>query len=86
LASLDEARAYLDHPVLGARLREAVGLLLGHAGTEPGTILGPVDAMKLRSCLTLFACAAPDEPLFGAALRVFYGGAPDPATQALLPA
>ena len=86
LGSLAEARVYLDHPVLGLRLREAVGLMLRHAGTAPEAILGPVDAMKLRSCLTLFARAAPEEALFAQALAAFYGGAPDPATLAQLDA
>lgn len=79
LASLDEARAYLAHPVLGRRLRRGVELMLTHAGRAPEAILGGIDAVKFRSCLTLFAQAAPEEPLFAVALSAFYGG-PDPAT------
>lgn len=58
LSGLAEARAYLAHPVLGPRLRECVRALLGHAGTSAARLLGEVDALKLRSCLTLFARAA----------------------------
>ncbi len=83
LGSTGEARAYLDHPVLGTRLRQAVGLMLRHAGRPPASILGGVDAAKFRSCLTLFAAAAPDEPLFAGALAAFYPG-PDPRTLELL--
>lgn len=85
LGSVDEARAYLAHPLLGPRLRQAVTLMLRHAGRPPGTILGSVDARKFHSCLTLFAAAAPDEPLFDEAIAAFYAG-PDPKTLALLQA
>lgn len=84
IGSVEEARAYLAHPVLGARLREATRLMLRHAGQEAGAILGPVDALKLRSSMTLFQAADPAEPLFGAALVAFHGGEPDPRTLALL--
>jgi uncharacterized protein (DUF1810 family) len=84
IASLDEARAYLVDPVLGPRLREAVGLLLAHRGMAPESILGSIDAMKLRSSLTLFEKAAPEEPAFADALNVFYGGEEDPATLDIL--
>lgn len=84
LTGLEEARAFLAHPVLGARLRDCVGLLLRAGGGSAEAILGPVDALKLRSCLTLFAAADPAEPLFGAALARFFGGIPDPATTRLL--
>ena len=84
IAGLTEARAYLDHPILGPRLRECVATLLGHAGRSAAEILGDLDATKLRSCLTLFMAAAPNEPLFTEALRRFYGGELDPKTVALL--
>ena len=58
IGSLDEARAYLAHPVLGARLREATRLVLRHRGTPAEAVLGPIDAMKFRSSMTLFAEAA----------------------------
>ncbi len=86
IASLDEARAYAAHPLLGARLRECTGLVNAHAGTPADTILGHVDALKLRSSMTLFGEAAPDEALFAAALAAFYGGEPDRETLDLLQA
>jgi uncharacterized protein (DUF1810 family) len=80
IRSLEEARTYLDHPLLGPRLRRSVEALLAWAGKrDPETILGSIDAMKLRSSLTLFATAAPDEPLFGRALGAFFDS-PDPET------
>ena len=84
IASLDEARAYLAHPVLGARLRECAGLLLQSAGGSAEGILGPIDARKLRSSMTLFHRAAPEDPLFTQVLERFYGGVADEATDALL--
>jgi uncharacterized protein (DUF1810 family) len=83
IASLEEARAYLDHPLLGRRLRQSVEALLPWAGRRtPEEILGPVDAMKLRSSLTLFDAAEPRH-IFADALRRFYD-APDESTLALL--
>lgn len=86
IASIDEARAYLQHPVLGARLRAAVHALLAQpASAQAIEILGGIDTMKLRSCLTLFARAAgAGDDLFRRALERFFGGAPDTATDALL--
>ena len=69
IASLDEARAYLAHPVLGARLRECAALLLAASGRTATDILGSVDAMKVRSSMTLFHRAAPDDPVFAEVLR-----------------
>jgi len=80
IASLDAARAYLDHPVLGARYRECVGLALAVDGRDAHAIFGSPDDMKFRSSLTLFARAAPDEPLFRAALDKYFAGTADPAT------
>lgn len=80
LVSPDEARAYLDHPVLGPRLRQCVATLLDVPGRSAHEIFGSPDDMKLRSSLTLFAAAAPDEPLFAQALERFFDGVPDPAT------
>jgi len=85
IASLAEARAYLDHPLLGSRLRECAAALLPHAGTPAAAILGGIDATKLRSSMTLFARAAPEEPLFGEVLDAFYDGEADPATLRALP-
>jgi uncharacterized protein (DUF1810 family) len=83
LGSAAEARAYLDHPVLGPRLRHGVALMLRHESLTAEAILGGVDAAKFRSCLTLFAAVAPEEPLFARALAAFYDG-PDQSTRDLL--
>ena len=80
IASLSEARAYLAHPLLGPRLRECTALILDANGLTAADILGPIDALKLRSCMTLFHRAAPDEPLFQRVLDRFYGGAADALT------
>jgi uncharacterized protein (DUF1810 family) len=83
IASLDEARAYLAHPVLGPRLREVSSVVASlPAGAE--AILGSIDAMKLRSSMTLFLRAAPDEPLFQAVLDRHYAGEPDWMTEQIL--
>jgi uncharacterized protein (DUF1810 family) len=84
IGSLDEARAYLAHPVLGSRLRECAGALLSIQGRSAEEILGSVDAMKVRSCMTLFHRAAPDEPVFTQVLDRFYGSVADAATDDLL--
>ena len=84
IASLDEARAYLAEPVLGARLRECAGVVLATRGRTAVEILGSTDAMKLRSCMTLFHRAAPDEPVFAQVLDRYYGGLADEATDARL--
>jgi uncharacterized protein (DUF1810 family) len=82
--SLDEARAYLDHPILGPRLIACVAAIGQWAGSRPAEqILGPGDALKFRSCLTLFDQAEPGGP-FARALDAFYGGEPDERTLALL--
>ena len=72
ISGLAEASAYLAHPVLGARLRECVERLAEHRGRSAIEIFGPVDAQKLRSSLTLFAAAAPTEPIFQRALESFF--------------
>ena len=84
ISSLDEARAYLAHLVLGARLRECARLVLAVEGRTAEEILGSIDAMKLRSSMTLFHRAAPDEPEFGLVLDRYYDGAEDEATLARL--
>ncbi|WP_111768190.1 DUF1810 domain-containing protein [Nakamurella deserti] len=85
IGSLDEARAYLAHPVLGHRLREVSQALadLPPDASADG-VLGGIDAVKLRSSMTLFARADPAEPVFAAALDRFYRGSPDAATDRLL--
>ncbi|HEY1147211.1 MAG TPA: DUF1810 domain-containing protein [Pseudoduganella sp.] len=80
ISGLAEARAYLAHPLLGARLRECCALVLALQETTAHAIFGSPDDMKFRSSLTLFAQAAPDEPLFSDCLRRYFGGQPDQAT------
>ena len=85
IGSLDEAQAYWRHPLLGARLRECCALLLAlPPGRSALQVFGSIDTLKLRSCLTLFEHAAPDEAAFGALLERFYGGERDAATLGLL--
>jgi uncharacterized protein (DUF1810 family) len=84
ITSLEEARAYLAHPVLGARLRECVALMLAVQGRSAHEILGSPDDLKFRSCLTLFAQAAPEERAFAEALEKYYEGVPDERTLAAL--
>jgi uncharacterized protein (DUF1810 family) len=73
IASPAEAEAYLEHPVLGPRLRECAAALV-ELGGDPSAeeILGAIDALKLRSSMTLFAATAPDEPLFRRVLDRYY--------------
>ena len=80
ISGLDEARAYLAHPLLGARLRRAAEAVLAAPGPSADQILGGIDAQKLCSSMTLFRRAAPDEEVFGQVLDRFFGGAADPAT------
>jgi uncharacterized protein (DUF1810 family) len=84
IGSLAEARAYLAHPVLGPRLHECAAALLATQGRSAEEMLGSIDAVKLRSSMTLFLRAAPDEPSFQAVLERFYAGRPDAATDAIL--
>ena len=84
LASLTEARAYLGHPLLGPRLVECAALVNRVEGRAIRDILGSPDDLKFRSCMTLFAAAAPEVPVFREALETFFGGAPDPLTAAEL--
>jgi uncharacterized protein (DUF1810 family) len=84
ITSLDEARAYLAHPVLGSRLRESSEAVLASTATTAVDLLGPTDAKKLRSSMTLFHRAAPDDPVFVDVLDRFYGGVADEATDARL--
>ena len=85
IADLAEARAYLGHPVLGPRLRECCAALLAlHEGATAERVLGGVDAMKLRSSMTLFARADPDEAIFGEVLGRYFDGAEDERSLALL--
>lgn len=89
IETLEEAEAYLAHPILGGRLRECTQAVLLHApgAAAPRTlqqIFGPPDDLKFHSSMTLFHRADPDEALFNQALRLFFGGREDPATLGLL--
>lgn len=86
LSGLAEARAYLAHPVLGERLREAIAVMLEHEAKGASSVLGELDAMKFRSCLTLFSLAAPSEQVIRRALEVFFSGQLDERTLILLQA
>jgi uncharacterized protein (DUF1810 family) len=80
ITSLDEAQAYLAHPILGPRLRECANLMLQVQERSARQVLGDTDAQKLQSSMTLFLRAAPDELLFQQVLDRYYGGRADPLT------
>jgi uncharacterized protein (DUF1810 family) len=80
IRSLDEAKAYLNHPVLGSRLRECAEVLVGLTGLTAQQIFGAVDAQKLQSSMTLFARATPEETIFTEVLDEYFGGQLDQAT------
>ena len=81
---LEEARDYMEDPVLSTRLVEISGALLELDSSDPTAVLGYPDDLKLRSCMTLFELAAPDQPVFGRVLDKFYGGRRDSRTLSLL--
>ena len=84
IRDLEEAREYYAHPVLGQRLREISGVLLELRGSDPVAVFGGIDSMKLKSSMTLFAVAAPDDPLFQQVLDKYYGGEQDVLTLRIL--
>lgn len=84
LAGLDEARAYLAHDVLGARLRECTGLVLAIESRSAHEIFDSPDDLKFRSSMTLFAHAAPEEAMWREAIAKFYAGEEDTITVQLL--
>ncbi len=84
ISSLDEAVAYLAHPVLGPRLRDCASALLAIRDGRADDILGSIDAMKVRSSMTLFHRAAPEEPAFRQVLERYYDGVEDDLTIGLL--
>jgi uncharacterized protein (DUF1810 family) len=86
ISSLEEAKAYLDHDVLGPRLLECSVAVSTHRDRSAADILGGVDAKKLRSSMTLFLRAAPGETVFKTVLAQFFDGEPDPVTDELLAA
>ncbi len=80
-----EAKSYLDQPVLGPRLIECAETVRETApGANADSIMGDIDAVKLRSSMTLFAAVAPERPVFTAVLDRFFAGRPDPRTEELL--
>jgi len=84
IGSLAEARAYLTHEVLGPRLRECAAAVLAAGAGSAEQIFGGIDAVKLRSSMTLFHRADPDEPVFQQVLERYFAGQPDTATERLL--
>jgi uncharacterized protein (DUF1810 family) len=80
ISSLTEAQAYLRHPPLGARLIKCAQILIDINGKSATEIFGSTDAMKLRSSMTLFMTAAPDEPVFREVLVKYFHGSPDQNT------
>jgi len=82
--SIAEARAYLEHPLLGSRLRECTHVLIVLSGKTAQEILGAPDNMKFRSCMTLFARATPGEAIFNQALDKYFNGEEDPLTLQLI--
>jgi uncharacterized protein (DUF1810 family) len=81
IASLGEARAYLDHAVLGPRLIECTGIVATSTAASAEQIFGSIDTQKLHSSMTLFLLAAPDQPLFEAVLARYFNGRLDAATE-----
>ena len=84
IGSLSEARAYLDHPLLGARIRECAGVLSRLQKGSAEEIFGGLDAQKLRSSMTLFMRARPQESVFGQLIDRYFTGTPDSVTDELL--
>jgi uncharacterized protein (DUF1810 family) len=84
ISSLAEARAYLEHPVLGPRLIECARVLIDLPGRSAQAVFGGIDAMKLRSSMTLFGRADPANRVFAQVLEAYFAGVPDEATDRLL--
>ena len=84
IKSVDEARAYLEHPILGPRLLNCAEAALGVEGRSVSEIFGSPDDLKLKSCATLFSCVSPPGSVFDRLLEKYFGGARDGKTLALL--
>ena len=84
IRGMDEARAYMQHPILGERLRECTRLVVALPGADVNRIFGTPDDLKFHSSMTLFACACGDCSPFHDALTKFFGGVDDPGTVKLL--
>lgn len=81
ITSPAEARAYVEHPVLGQRLVACAEALLAHEDRSAREVLGEIDAVKLRSSMTLFAAVAPEQPAFEQVLDRYFDGEPDESTR-----
>jgi uncharacterized protein (DUF1810 family) len=84
IKSVEEAKAYLEHPILGPRLLECVEALLAIEGKSATQIFGAPDDLKLRSCATLFASVSPPDSTFQQLLNKYYAGQSDDKTLELL--
>jgi uncharacterized protein (DUF1810 family) len=84
IESIDEARAYIEHPLLGARLREISQSLLELKESDPYKIMGDIDGLKLCSSMTLFAHATEDNEVFTSVIKKLYGGQEDVITLSLI--
>ena len=84
IVDLDEAKAYLEHPVLSARLYELCGELLKHKDKSANDIFGDIDAMKLKSSMTLFALTSKEHTIFDEVLECFFDGERDAITLKLI--
>jgi uncharacterized protein (DUF1810 family) len=84
ISGLAEARAYLEHPVLGPRLVECIEAMNSHQGDDAAVVLGEVDARKFHSCVCLFALVDARQTVFSAAIAKYFGGRRDSATDKLL--
>ena len=83
---IGEAKAYMEDPLLSARLVEISEALLTLQSSDPRAVMGPPDDMKLRSCMTLFHAAAPEVPVFPKVLKKYFGGCGDERTLRMLKA
>jgi uncharacterized protein (DUF1810 family) len=84
ISNLEEAKAFLAHPVLGSRLRECVATMNSHSDRSAAAILGEIDARKFQSCITLFVHVSEPGSAFHRALAKYFSGLKDPATLVLL--
>jgi len=84
IGSVQEAEAYLAHPILGQRLKECVAAMNGLEGLSAVQVLGPIDAAKFQSCITLFGVVDSNDPDFGEALKKYFANVPDEETLSLV--
>jgi Uncharacterized conserved protein len=84
IKSIEEAKEYLGHPVLGQRLKECSNILLQLQNKTADEIFGYPDNLKLRSCMTLFNFVAPEQKVFADVLKKYFGGKPDEQTISIL--